>query len=187
VESAQTKRPEVLQAQEAVAQASAARDQAWMQLVPSLTGFFTENLTNASGFIGHEGYWAAGVNLKWTLDPVGTPASVRKADGAMAEQEQRLKQELDTVRDEVHTSLLDIALYKATVDETAAEMASAQEALKLAQEQFSAGTATSLDLSSAQRDSFQAEARYAEAVANLAAALLGLDQAIGEPLLATSR
>jgi outer membrane protein TolC len=184
VESAQKQRPEVLQAREAVAQASAARDQAWMQLVPTLTGDFVENLTNASGFVGHEGYWQLGVQLGWRLDPVGTPASVRKADAAMLEQENRLKQELDTVRDDVHTSLLDIAMYKARVDETAAETASATEALKLAQEQFSAGTATSLDLSSAQRDSFQAEASYAESQANLAASLLGLMQASGEPFLA---
>jgi outer membrane protein TolC len=184
VETAQRQRPEVLQAREAVAQASAARDQAWMQLVPSLTGNFTENLTNASGFVGHEGYWAAGVKLNWILDPVGTPASVRKADAAMLEQEQRLKQELDVVRDDVHTSFLDIALYRARVEETAAETESAREALKLAQEQFSAGTTTSLDLSSAQRDAFQAEANYAESTANLAASILGLLQASGEPLLA---
>ena len=183
VETAQRQRPEVLQAREAVAQASAARDQAWMQLVPTLTGNFTENLTNASGFVGHEGYWGAGVKLNWILDPVGTPASVRKADGVMLEQEQKLKQELDVVRDDVHASFLDIALYKSHVEETAAENESAQEALKLAQQQFSAGTATSLDLSSAQRDAFQAAASYAESAANLAASLLSLKQASGESLL----
>ena len=183
VERAQKQRPEVLQAQEAVAQASAVRDQAWMQLVPSLTGNFTETLTNASGFVGHEGYWAAGVKLNWLLDPVGTPASVRKADGALLEQEQRLKQQLDTVRDDVHTSFLDIALYKARVEETTAEVTSAQEALKLAQEQFAAGTATSLDLSQAQRDTFQAEASNVESTANLSASLLSLEQASGQPLL----
>jgi outer membrane protein TolC len=184
VNEAQRVRPEILQAGETIAQASAARDQAWAQLAPTLTGNFTETLTNASGFVGHQGYWGAGVQLGWRLDPVGTPASIRKADAALLEQEVRLKQELDVVRDEVHASFLDIALYRARVEETTAEVKSSQEALKLAQEQFAAGTGTSLDLSQAQRDAFQAEANYAESKANLAAALLGLKQAAGEALLA---
>jgi outer membrane protein TolC len=186
VDRAQAQRPEVLQAREAVAQASASRDQAWVQLVPTLTGNFTETLTNAAGFVGHQGYWQAGVQLGWRLDPVGTPASIRKADAAVVEQETRLKQELDTVRDDVHASFLDIALDRARVEETTAEVKSAREALQLTQVQFSAGTATSLDLSQAQRDAFQSEANNAQSTADLAAALLGLQRAIGEPLLAAS-
>jgi len=90
------------------------------------------------------------------------------------------------VRDDVHTSFLDIALEKARVEETSAEVKSAQEALKLTREQFAAGTATSLDLSQAQRDAFQAEANSAQSTANLAAALLGLKKAAGESLLQAS-
>jgi outer membrane protein TolC len=182
VHIAQQSRPEVIQAQEAVAQASASRDEAWMQLVPTLTGFFTENFTNASGFIGHQGYWAAGVRLNWLLDPVGTPASVRKGDAAVLEQEKRLQQTLDTVRDDVHTSFLEIALDRARVEETTAEVKSAQEALKLTQDQYAAGTATSLDLSSAERDAFQAEASNAQSTADLATAVQGLKKAAGEPI-----
>lgn len=186
VEDAQRLRPEVLQAREVVAQASASSNEAWVQLVPSLTGNFTETLTNAPGFVAHDGYWSLGVRLAWLLDPVGTPASIRKADAALVEQEARLKQELETVRDDVHTSFLDIALEKARVEETSAEVKSAQEALKLTREQFAAGTATSLDLSQAQRDAFQAEANSAQSTANLAAALLGLKKAAGESLLQAS-
>ncbi len=186
VDRAQLQRPEILQAQQAVSQASALRDQAWVQLVPTLTGNFTETLTNASGFVGREGYWGLGVKLNWILDPVGTPASIRKADATVLEQETKLKQELDTVRDEVHTSFLDIALDQARVEETTAELKSAREALKLTQDQFAAGTATSFDLSQAQRDSFQAEANNAQSTADLASALLALQRAVGEPLLATS-
>jgi outer membrane protein, multidrug efflux system len=187
VHAAQQTRPEVIQAQESVAQASASRDEAWMQLVPSLNGFFTENLTNASGFIGHQGYWATGVKLSWNLDPVGTPAAVRKADAALLEQEKRLQQTLDTVRDEVHTSFLDIALDFARVDETTAEVLSAREALKLTQDQFAAGTATSLDLSQAERDAFQAEANNAQSAADLEWALLGLKKAAGEPIFEAAK
>jgi outer membrane protein TolC len=182
VHLAQQTRPEVVQAQEYVAQASAARDEAWMQLAPALNGFLTENLTNASGFIGHQGYWAVGVRLLWNLDPVGTPASIRKADAALLEQRTKLEQTLDTVRDEVHTSMLDIALDRARVEETTAEVLSAREGLKLTQDQYTAGTATSLDLSQAQRDAFQAEASNAQSTADLASALLSLKKAIGEPL-----
>jgi outer membrane protein TolC len=61
---------------------------------------------------------------------------------------------------------------------------SAREALKLTEDQYAAGTATSLDLSQAQRDAFQAEANNAQSTADLASALLALQRAIGESLLA---
>ena len=69
------------------------------------------------------------------------------------------------------------------VEEAKAEVHSAQEALRLTQEQFTAGTATSLDLSQAERDAFQAEANAAQSKADLAFALLQLQKATGQPLL----
>jgi len=60
---------------------------------------------------------------------------------------------------------------------------SARRALKLTEEQFKAGTATSVDLSAAQRDAFNSEANLAQAEAELATALLALRKAAGQALL----
>jgi len=183
VTQAQTKRPEVAEVRQLLQQASAAHDEAWLQFAPSLIAGAQEHITNATGFTGANFYWTAGLTLALTLDPVGTPASIRRADGLLFEQNQRLAQALDLVRDDVHTAWLDIDAGRERLAETRSEVLSARRALKLTEEQFKAGTATSVDLSAAQRDAFNSEANLAQAEAELATALLALRKAAGEPLL----
>jgi outer membrane protein TolC len=183
VAEAEAKRPEIGEARQLLQQASAAHDEAWLQFAPSLVAGAQEHITNATGFTGANFYWTAGLTLAWTLDPVGTPASIRRADGLLFEQNQRLAQALDLVRDDVHTAWLDIEAGRERLAETQSEVLSARRALKLTEEQFKAGTATSVDLSAAQRDAFNSEANLAQAEAELATAVLALRKAAGEPLL----
>jgi len=184
VDAAVRQRPEVAQARESISVASAARTAAWALLAPSLVGQAQEHLANYGGFIGHEGYWTLGLNLSWVIDPVGTHASLHLADATLTEDEARLNQTLDTVRDDVHSAWLLVVADQSHVEETKAEVSSAREALKLTQEQFAAGTATSLDLSQAERDAFSAEANAAQSASDFAAALLSLQKASGVPLIA---
>jgi outer membrane protein TolC len=183
VDVAVTQRPEIAQVRESMAVASAARTAAWALLAPSLLGQAQEHLANYAGFIGHEGYWTLGLNLSWTIDPVGTHAALRLADATLAEDQARLDQVLDSVRDDVHSAWLQVVADQSHVQETKAEVASALEALKLTQEQFAAGTATSLDLSQAERDAFTAEANAAQSASDFATALLALQKASGTPLV----
>jgi outer membrane protein len=183
VELAQRERPEIMQDEATLAQRKAALAEAWSQLAPTLTGNAAEHYTNAAGFVGQKYFWTAGVNLSWSLDPVGTPASIRRSQAAVEEQQQRLMQTEDTVRDDVHTVWLEIEADRARYAEAADEVVSARSALEQAKMQFQAGTATSLDVSSAERDAFNAEASLAQARADLAAALFALRKAAGEPLL----
>jgi outer membrane protein TolC len=187
VDAAVRQRPEVAQARESIAQASASRAEAWTLFAPTLVGQAQEHLANYAGFVGREGFWTLGLNLNWNIDPVGTPGAIRRADAVMVEQEARLNQALDTVRDDVHTAWLQVVADQAHVDETKAEVASSREALKLTQEQFAAGTATSLDLSQAERDAFSAEANAAQSASDFASALLALQKASGTPLLTAER
>jgi len=183
VSEAQARRPEVGEARQLVDKASAAHDEAWLQFAPSLVGNVTEHITNATGFIGHEFYWTAGLALTWNIDPIGTPASVRRADGLLNEQNQRLAQALDLVRDDVHTAWLDIQAGRERLAETRSEVQSARQSLRLTEEQYKAGTANAVDLSAAQRDAFNSEANLAQAEAELATAVLALRKAAGESLL----
>jgi outer membrane protein len=148
-----------------------------------LNGSTKESFSNAAGFTGQTAYWNVGVNLSWTVDPVGTPAAIRRARAAVEEQRQRLAQAQDAVRDDVHTAWLQIEADRARLTEASSEALSAREAVELAQKQFLAGTATSLDVSSTQRDAFNADATLAQAKSDLAAALLELRKAAGERLL----
>lgn len=184
---AKSLRPEILQSHELLAQASATRDEAWTTLAPTVVGQAQEHLQNYTGFTYHEGYWTLGVNLNWTIDPVGTPGQIKKANATYEEQAARLDQALDTVRDDVHSAWLDVEANRAKVEETQAEVKSAQQALALTQSQFKAGTSSSLDLSQAERDAFTAEANAAQAQSDLATALLALQKASGVSLLEASK
>jgi outer membrane protein TolC len=183
VQRALQRRPEVQQLEEAVAQAEANRRQALSQLAPVISGAAQEHFKNAPGFIGQETYWTVGLGLQWTIDPLSTRASVRLADGVLQEQRARLAQIKDTVRDQVHSALLDIQASHARFREAQAEVRSAREALRIAQLRLREGTAISVELSQAQTDAFRADATLAQAQSDLAYSLLALHRASGEPLL----
>ena len=184
VREALERRPELAQSSAALHQQETAVKEAWAGLAPTVTATAQEHYTNAPGFIGHDTYWTAGVNLSWTLDPVGTPANVQHARAAAEEQRQRLLQEQDSVRDDVHSSWLSVEATRARLAEAIAEAKSTDEALTITRVQYREGTATSLEVSQAQRDAFNAQASLAQTRADLAAAVLSLRKAAGEPLLA---
>jgi outer membrane protein TolC len=184
VAQAQKGRPEIAQAREALAQQEASMQEAWLQLAPTLSGTAKALFTNAPGFITSDAYWNLGLGLTWNVDPVGTHAAVRRARATLAELEERLAQAEDTVRDDVHTAWLEIEADQARLSAATSQAGSAREALVLTQEQYRAGTATSLDISQAQRDAFNADATLSQCQADLAAALLSLRKAAGESLLA---
>jgi outer membrane protein len=177
-------RPELHQADELVRQQELAVNEAWALWSPSLSGTASETFTNATGFTGKSAYWAAGLSLTWTVDPWGTRAGLHRAQSALEEQRARRKQAQDSVRDEVHSAWLDVESGLARVEQSDVEVVSARDGLGITQQQYEAGTATSLDVSQAQRDAFDAEATLAQSRADLAAAVLALAKAAGEPLLA---
>jgi outer membrane protein TolC len=145
-----------------------------------------EHFTNAPGFITSDAFYSVGVSAAWLIDPAGTSASIRRARAAVQEQQQRLAQEQDAVRDDVHAAWLDVGADRARLEQAETAAQSASEALQITQHEFRSGSATSLDLSSAQRDAFNADATLAQTRADLAAALLALQKAAGEPLLEES-
>jgi outer membrane protein TolC len=107
-----------------------------------------------------------------------------KARATIQEAKERLAQSEDNIRDEVHTAWLEIEADQARLTAATSQASSAREALDLTQEQYRAGTATSLDISQAQRDAFNADASLSQCRADFAAALLSLRKAAGESLLA---
>jgi len=183
VERALRQRPEVLSADAALAQQEAGLKEAYLQLTPRVTGSFTEYFTNITGFLGKEAYWTAGVNLTWQIDPVGTSGAVRRAQALVEEQRQRLLQTRDTVRDDVHTVWLEIEADRGRLEAAESQARNAIDGLEQAKKQFLYGTATSLEVSAAARDAFNAEATLAQVRADLSGALIALEKAAGEPLL----
>lgn len=183
VAQALERRPEVARARELVAQAEAERATAQAVLFPVVSANAQENYSNATGFLGRAFYWTAGGTLTWNVDPLGTWATVRLAGANVSAQSARLAQQMDVVRDEVHTALVDIRTERARLAAVRAELESAREALDLAQLRAREGVATPLEVSEAQSDLFSADASLAQVRADLSYSLLALRRAVGQRLV----
>lgn len=176
--------PNVPSVRAAVAATRAAYQQAdaWrLALLPTLSGTFTENGTNAPGFQPSRWYWQAGLGLSWSFD-LTTVANIRAGDASAAvSQAQELKATLaagDAIHQYWNTVLAGIARSRsARAGREAAVHASEQ-----ARVQYVAGTATQLDLLQAQRDAFAAEVTRIENDANLLNARAQLQLSAGRSL-----
>ncbi|MGI5863414.1 MAG: TolC family protein [Myxococcales bacterium] len=183
VQRALERRAEIARQSALLRQATASRSEAWGPLVPTLSGFLRENYSNAAGFVGNEFFWEAGFRLDWRVD-LSIIGAVRQVDAQIREQEARLQQTIDTVRDQVHTAWLDVRANLSRLEVARVEESSARDALEITRARYEAGTATSFELSQAQSDAFSADANLVQARADLAYSMLVLQKASGLSLLA---
>jgi len=171
--------PSVASASLATEAAEKQADAERFSLVPSLNASATENLTNATGFTGHEGYYQLNVNLNWTFDLTNL-ASIRSRDAsagiARASEERARLAAGDAIHLEWRTVAANIERSRSArvASETAAHAADQ------ARERYEAGTAPLLDLLEAQRDSFTAEVTRIQADADLVNARVQLRLAAGQ-------
>ena len=170
-----------LQAQ--VDAADSGKSAAWAGALPVLAANAEEHFTNASGFVGQSSYWTAGATLNWLVDPVLTSANLKLADAQRSTANEQLAQAKEQVRDQVHAAVLAVDTDRARLEQAKLAVDSAHEALRLARLKLQQGVATSLEVSQAQSDAFNAEASLAQARAELAFALLSVRRAAGELLV----
>jgi outer membrane protein TolC len=167
---------------------TAAEEQAAAQkltLVPDVTGSFTEQATNAGGFVGHDAAWQGVVALRWSFD-FGTVPGIRSqeaaADAARAREQRAELAARDAIANAWNTVRTNIARSRSARTQAEVSAEAAQQAL----ERYRAGTASQLDLLQAQRDAFAAEASRIQADANLVNARAQLRTATGTSLLEAS-
>jgi outer membrane protein TolC len=155
-----------------------------LRWLPNLSGFGTIRLTNASGFAGRNDFYTVGLQLDWMVfDGLQRDAARHAADAQRMDAELRLAQFKKTVSDEVINARQSVATRKVglTTAERSVEMA--RETLELVRTQYGAGTATQLDLLTAQDQLVQAELGLAQARFDLSQAVLNLRKALGDTLL----
>jgi len=149
-----------------------------LTLFPTITGTFTENYTNAAGFVGHEWYWQIGVGFTWLLDvtTVYNMVALYAAANAARAREQRARL---ASRDAIHNFWQTVHSSIATSRSARAQVKAANDAARLAKDRYEAGAATQLDLLQAQRDAYTADVARIQADADLANARTQLRLAAG--------
>jgi outer membrane protein TolC len=187
VSQAQSQRPELANLDQT---GRAASDQAKSQLLrwaPTLSGFGNIRLTNATGFAGRVDYYAIGLQLDWQIfDGLLRDAQRHQYEAQRREADLKLEQQRDQVSDEVLIARSNILIRRQGLLAAQSSVKLAKETLDLVRVQYEAGTATQLDLLTAQDKQVQAEVAVAQARFDLSLAALDLRRAVGESLGASS-
>jgi len=153
-----------------------------LALVPTISGFFTENATNAPGFEPSHWFWQAGLTAAWSFDLtyVGNIKSFDAAAAATLAAEERTRL---AAGDAIHRYWQSVVAGIAQSQSARAGRDAAAHASDQARVQYMAGSATQLDLLQAQRDAFSAEVTRIQTDANLLNARAQLRLASGWSLV----
>jgi outer membrane protein TolC len=154
-----------------------------LALAPSIAGSFTENATNAPGFVGHDWYYQAALTATWSLDLTNI-GNIRGQDAAVSAARARELRARLSAADAIHRQWSTVAAGIARSRSARVGRAAAVHAADLARQRYQVGTITQLDLLQAQRDAFSAEVSRIQADADLVNARLQLRLSTGQSLLA---
>lgn len=149
-------------------------------LLPTLSANAQENFTNQAGFVGRNAYYLLQGVLSWRLDysVYATAQAQAAANNVQVIRNERSRRALeDTVFEAYRRVEAGIAKSKSA----RAQAAAAKKAADLAGERYQAGASTQLDVTQAQKESFQAEANRIQADADLAFSRISLRVAAGKP------
>jgi outer membrane protein TolC len=148
---------------------------------PVLSAFGTVRAFNYKGFSGDNYLWAVGLQLDWTLYDGGIrDAQAKLAAAQLRENEARLDQLRDQIRDEIDNDERALKTKRSAVEAAIRSVQLSKETLDLVQVQHDAGTATQLDLLQAQDNLVAAEVALAQSHFDLALGALQLQRASGE-------
>jgi outer membrane protein TolC len=156
-----------------------------LDLVPSLDASVTERVTNAEGLLGRDAYWQAVVGLTWTFD-LTTLAGIRAQDAAAEGARAREERARLAARDDIHRAWSTVRTNIARSRSARIQAEVSGRAAQLALERYRAGAAAQLDLLTAQRDAFAADAARIQADADLVNSRAQLRVAAGRSLLETA-
>src|SRR6266850_7068510 len=177
--------PSVAAAASATSAASKEADAQRLALAPTIAGTFTEDGTNAPGFVGRDWSYQAALTATWSFDLTNIGdirARNASLDAARARQLRAVLEARDAIHRQWNTVLAGIARSRsARAGREAAARASTQ-----AHDRYRAGTIPQLDLLQAQRDAFNAEVSRIQADADLVNARAQLRLSSGQCLFADS-
>lgn len=161
----------------ATAEATAAR----LALVPTVSGQFTQRLTNATGFQNQAATWNVGLALSWRLDASMVQEwAVTDASRSVAalNAERSRQQAVDTLF--AANARLEASRSKLT--SARAQVDASRRAAQVASERSLAGAASQIDVITAERDLFSAEVSLISARTDCASLQAAARVAAGLPI-----
>jgi outer membrane protein TolC len=150
-------------------------------LFPTLAGSAQERITNATGFSGRTSAYTLQLILAWRLD-YGTIATSNAQSAALEVQRVRVERTRRASEDAAFEAFRRVEAGVAKSRSARAQASAAARAATLSADRYSAGVATQLDVTQAQRDAFLAAAAKIQADADLAFARASLRLASGVPV-----
>ena len=150
-------------------------------LLPTLTGSAQERITNATGFSGKTATYTLLLTLNWRLD-YGTVATRDAQQAALEVQRVRVERTKRATEDAAFAAFKRVEASVVKSRAARAQAAAATRAASLSADRYSAGVATQLDVTQAQRDAFLASAAKIQADADLAFSRAALRLATGVPI-----
>ena len=183
VSAAQSQRPELANLDLSIRASGEQVRSSWLKWAPTLSGFGNIRLTNATGFAGRLDYYALGLQLDWQIfDGFIRDSQRHQFEAQGRENTLRLELFREQVTDEVLIARSNILIRRRGLVAAQSSVRLAKEALDLVRIQYEAGTATQLDLLTAQDKLVQADVGLAQARFDVSLAALTLRKAVGEPL-----
>jgi outer membrane protein TolC len=179
VEKGARETPQVLAAQAEVRAASRTRDASYLSLVPTVSAFANERLTNATGFAGQSSIYALGVTATFQLDYT-TIAQARLADTQVAIAKVRAERAVSVQKDLALDAWDRVRAQAERSKAARAEEAASKKAAELVRERLAGGSATLLEAVQSDRDAFSATVSRIQADADLAYARVLLDLRAGK-------
>ena len=187
VNQALSQRPELANLELVGRAASEQSKASLLRWAPTLSGFGNIRLTNATGFAGRADYYSVGLQLDWLLfDGLIRESQRHQFDSQRRETELRLELFREQVADEVTVARSNLVIRRRGLAAAQSSVVLAKEALGLVRVQYEAGTATQLDLLTAQDKLVQADVGLAQARFDLALSAFDLRRALGDSLNASA-
>lgn len=178
------RRPELASLDLAVQATSAQISSSWLRWSPTLSAFGNIRLTNATGFAGRIDYYAVGAQLDWLIfDGFARDAARHQAEAQRRDSLLRLEQLRDSISDEVINARRSVLTRKQGLVAAQRSVSMAKETLDLVRVQYDAGTATQLDLLTAQDQLVLAEVGLAQARFDMSLSVINLRRLSGSPLI----
>ena len=150
-------------------------------LLPTLAGSAQERITNATGFNGRNSAYTLQLVLAWRLD-YGSIATRDAQSAALDVQRVRVERTRRAAEDAAFEAFRRVEAGVAKSRSARAQASAAARAAALSADRYSAGVATQLDVTQAQRDAFLAAAAKIQADSDLAFARASLRLASGVPV-----